>query len=126
MHPLHISIQPSFKSSIKFVESNVSFINSTVNLKMKFVGNVFISFLKKYTSPPRHKKLPLVSELIKRNVFLVRCLLVPKRIHLLVLFSACILFPSCLLYFIHKSSNTFHTNAYIYIYIYMNEPRKTT
>jgi hypothetical protein len=49
---LTISIQPSFKSTIGFVESNVGPTNPMVDLKMRWVGNGFVSFLLKYNHKP--------------------------------------------------------------------------
>jgi hypothetical protein len=45
IHFLYNSIQPSFKFTIEFVGLSVNFINSIINLKIKCVKNVFISFL---------------------------------------------------------------------------------
>jgi hypothetical protein len=45
IHFLYNSIQPSFKFVIEFVGLSVSLINSIINLKIKCVKNVFISFL---------------------------------------------------------------------------------
>jgi hypothetical protein len=42
IYPIHISIQPSFKSTNEFVGPNVSSINPIVDLKMKCVEDVFI------------------------------------------------------------------------------------
>jgi hypothetical protein len=42
IYPLHISTQPSFKSTNKFVKPNVSSINLIVDLKMRCVEDVYI------------------------------------------------------------------------------------
>jgi hypothetical protein len=45
IHSLHISIQQSFKSTIKFVGPTLGLINSMGDLKMRCVWYIFISFL---------------------------------------------------------------------------------
>jgi hypothetical protein len=57
IHSLHIFIQLSFKSIIKFVGSKMNSINLMINLKVKCVTDVFILFF--FISSSRHSPEPL-------------------------------------------------------------------